>query len=279
MATEFIIYADESEESGAFYSNFYGGAVIVSNDFDRIVSDLNGAKQGLNLFGELKWSKVTAQYLEKYLHFTDRYFDFVRGGQIKIRIMFRQNTTVAKGLDTYQRDHAYYLLYYQFIKHAFGLQYANPAGPPVSLRIYLDKLPDSREKATLFKTYLASLERSKEFRRSNLRVPVDQIAEVTSHDHVILQGLDIILGAMQFRLNDKHLKTVAGCVRRGKKTVAKETLYKNIVCKIKEIHPRFNIGINTGRDGKEDNLWHHAYRHWRFVPKNAELDLSRAKNR
>jgi hypothetical protein len=33
---------------------------------------------------------------------------------------------------------------------------------------------------------------------------IENITEVVSHNHVILQCMDIILGAMQFPLNDMH---------------------------------------------------------------------------
>jgi len=59
-------------------------------------------------------------------------------------------------------------------------------------------------------------------------IPEDQIAEVKSHNHVLLQCVDIVLGAIQFRLNDLHKVTPEGKWRRGKRTIAKEKLYKMI---------------------------------------------------
>ena len=46
-------------------------------------------KQELNLFGEIKWTKVTANYLNKYLEMMDLYFKFIKEGKIKVRIMFQ----------------------------------------------------------------------------------------------------------------------------------------------------------------------------------------------
>ena len=74
----------------------------------------------------------------------------------------------------------------------------------------------------------------------------DQIAEVDSHEHSILQAVDVVLGSMQFRLNDFHRAKPPGQARRGKKTIAKEKLYKRISQRIRSIYPNFNIGISTG---------------------------------
>ena len=37
MSLEFIIYTDESEKKGKFYSNFYGGVLVRSPDLQPIV--------------------------------------------------------------------------------------------------------------------------------------------------------------------------------------------------------------------------------------------------
>ena len=37
MATEFVIYTDESVKDGKFFSNFYGGALIRSSDLSDVL--------------------------------------------------------------------------------------------------------------------------------------------------------------------------------------------------------------------------------------------------
>lgn len=56
------------------------------------------AKEELGLYQEVKWTKVTEQYLDKYLNLIDYFFDFVKKNKIKIRIMFRQNAQVPQNL-------------------------------------------------------------------------------------------------------------------------------------------------------------------------------------
>lgn len=76
---------------------------------------------------------------------------------------------------------------------------------------------------------------------------------------------------MAFRLNEMHKEKPEGQRRRGKRTRAKEALYKHINKRIRAIYPRFNIGVSTGTDGLAMNRWLHPYRHWNFLPSDYEI--------
>jgi hypothetical protein len=141
----------------------------------------------------------------------------------------------------------------------------------------MDQLPDNREQNAQFKAYLLGLNNNPHFRRARIRFQADQIAEVESHHHVLLQCLDVVLGAMAFRLNDKHKEKPLGERRRGKRTIAKEKLYKHLLKRIRRLYPNFNIGETTGKGGDWENLWRHPYRHWKFVPSDHEIDPTRTK--
>ena len=55
--------------------------------------------------------------------------------------MFRQNAQVPQNLTREHEEKEYFLLYYQFIKHAFGIDYCNPNEKDhVILKLYFDKL-------------------------------------------------------------------------------------------------------------------------------------------
>jgi hypothetical protein len=74
-----------------------------------------------------------------------------------------------------------------------------------------------------------------------------------------------------FRLNDKHKEIPEGKSRRGKRTIAKEKLYKHIHKKLKELSPRFKIEANTEVVSQED-FWQQPYRHWVFQPLEYGMD-------
>lgn len=267
---EYIIFCDESDISGKYYSNFYGGVLVGCSQYDRITARLNAEKERLNLFGEVKWSKVSAQYLDKYQTLMQVFFSELHAGHLRLRIMFRQNAHTAVGLTQDQIEGAYFRLYYQFIKNAFGLSFHPPAGHPVRLKLFFDEFPDTREAATQFKGFILGLKDNALIRRAGITIRAEDIAEIRSHDHVLAQCLDVVLGAMTFRLNDKHKELLPGKKRRGKRTVAKERLYKTILAQIRLIKPRFNIGVSTSHGGNPAAGWHAPYRHWCFKPSEAE---------
>jgi len=277
MAKEYIIYCDESQQKDEFCSNFYGGLLIRSNDLSEVVTALNNRKKELNFNGEVKWQKITQQYEQKYIDLISTVFSFIREGKIKVRIMFRQSCKVATKLSREQKEHGYFILYYQFIKHGFGLIYSNDSDQPIKIRLYLDTLPDNREKTHQFKQFITALNENSQFKNARITISEEQFTEVDSHGHVLLQCLDIILGAMQFRLNNKHKLIEPGKKRRGSRTRAKEKVYKHILQKIQEIYPRFNIGMTTGIHDNKKNYWTHSYRHWNFVPSNHKHDSAKTK--
>lgn len=267
---EYILYCDESSSNGPKYSDFFGGCIISSVYLKSVEESLNAKKEELNLKGEMKWTKVTAQYLEKYITLMDLFFDFVRDGKIKIRIMFRKNEDKPTNYhERHSNDDKYFKLYYQFIKNAFGLKLIPLEEGEVYLRIYLDQLPDTKEKCDAFKSFLRQLPDIRDFEavQNRLHIREGDVADVCSHNHILLQCTDVVLGAMYFRLNELHLEKPEGSRTRGKRTIAKEKLYKHIQGRICELLPNFNIGVSTGMRGFENPAWDLPYSHWRFVPR------------
>jgi Protein of unknown function (DUF3800) len=274
MARELVLYCDESDSAGKHFANFYGGALVESIHLAEVAGRIAACKQSLNLLGEVKWQKITEPYAQKYMVLATEIFDLVREGKLKIRIMFTQNYFSAHRLTTEQRENGFFLLYYQFIKHAFGLKFAGlPARPAAGIRIYFDKLPDTAEKCLAFKGFVTGLNQNSEWRRAGISIRQDQLAEIDSKEHDILQALDLVLGAMQFRLNDKHREKPEDSLRRGKRTIAKERVYKHILSEIRATYEgkAFNIGTSTGRPNGMPHLWDDPYRHWLFKPANATV--------
>ena len=201
----------------------------------------------------------------------DVFFDLVAAGDVKVRIMFSQNMYAARNLTDEQKVQGFFILYYQFIKHAFGFLHHPIGREPTRIRLLLDQLPDTKEKAERFRGFLCGLSSNPEFRAAKLMIEKENISDVSSHDHPVLQCLDVVLGAMQFRLNDMHKEKPAGKWRRGKRTRAKEALYDHINKRIRAIYPHFNIGVSTGTNGSLSNRWLHPYRHWNFLPSEFEI--------
>ena len=264
---EYIIYSDESVSKGELFSDFFGGALVTNRNFNEVNAALEAKKLELNLTGEIKWTKVSVAYLEKYKQMMDLFFSFVKQNKVKLRIMFQESGHSYDPLHQDQIANRYHLLYYQFIKHAFGLRYHDaPAGETVYLKLYFDKMPVSIQESDAFKAHIAYLQNLWQFRNARILIRPDDIAEIDSHKHSIQQCMDIVLGAMSFRLNNKHLVIPPGATEPGHKTKAKETLFNHILELIKDANgiEDFDISKTTLPDQARDR-WIIPYRHWKFL--------------
>lgn len=272
VTRELHIWCDESDKQGKYFSNFYGGVLVRGQDLNEVVEILDTVCYELNLTKEIKWQKVTSNYLEKYKSAMSAFFQLIAEDKVKLRIMFTSNALVPRELTEAHKSNEYFLLYYQFFKHAFGLKYSQESEDRTFIRAYFDQLPDTKRKRQDFKDFVHRLQHQAEYRQANIHIERDHIAEIDSKQHLLLQFMDVVLGAISFRLNDKHKEKPAGQRRRGKRTIAKEKLYKHILSEIRKIRPNFNIGMNTSVDGDITNRWHHPYRHWLFEGRNSVID-------
>jgi hypothetical protein len=268
---EYFVWCDESDQQGKHFSNFYGGVLVKSEDLKEVMDTLQKACTNLNLKDEIKWHKISEHYVGKYTALMDVFFDLVKAGKIKVRIMFTQNAYVPTGLQATHKRDSYFILYYQFIKHAFGFSYSNDGNKEIYLRLFFDLLPDKLEKRQVFKNYVKGLQSTRPFQLAGIKIRKQDITEVDSKKHLLLQMLDVVLGAMCFRLNDKHKEIPTGKKRRGKRTIAKEKVYKHINSRVRELRKGFNVGVSTGIKNKDDH-WAHPYRHWRFLPSEFEIN-------
>jgi hypothetical protein len=277
MDKRYIIYCDESDDSGQFYSNFYGGILIESSKRESLQQELQTLKNKLHIFdGEMKWERITKPYADKYIEFVNKIFDVLARGDMKIRIMFTQNRNRAV-LKDYQTGNDYFMLYYQFIKHAFGLQHAVPSNGSASAALLLDDVPHNTQMLHQFKEYISNLSTNQKWRSARFSIAYEDVTDVNSKKHNILQALDIVLGGIQSRLNEKHTKPHPPAIRRGKRTKAKAKVYEAIKNRIFELYPNFNVGISTANPAGSRNTFEHAYRHWLFVPYNNQVDPRRTK--
>ena len=131
----------------------------------------------------------------------------------------------------------------------------------------MDDMPLKRLDRQEFLDAIYNLNSTVGFEKANIHIAEGDVAEVNSKKHLPLQVMDLVLGSICFRLNDKHLiKDIDG--KRARRNIIKESLYKYIRAKICKLHPGFNVGTNTGITKLADR-WEQPYRHWSFVPNNS----------
>lgn len=278
MGSRILVFCDESAKKGPHFSNFYGASIVLSEHISEIEQAILSLSADLGITCELKWNNISPSTYERFIKVVDAYFDFIESGKIKFRCLFTQNVWIPQGLSQAQVGNAYFLLYYQLIKNGLGLSHYNLAYGQRDLQIIFDQFPKNQTQISEFKTFLSRLN-SRNLNKNGLHLAPENIGEAKSHAHFILQCTDIILGSIQFRLNDFHLAMPVGKRRRGKKTIAKHKVYKHISMRIRKIYPHFNIGITTGIQGNRTNRWLHPYRHWLFIPRLREYDKSKGKKK
>lgn len=224
---------------------------------------------------EIKWQKVNEYHYEKYIKLVDLLFDLAKEGKLKIRIFFRHNQYCPTRLTSEERKSDYPMLYYQFIKYAFGLPYAG-VGELDALTLYLDEIPLRQAERDDFISHIRGLAKDHILKKMGLKIAEDGIIEVNSKQHLPLQFMDVILGAICFKLNEKDKLKAEGENKVGKRTIMKLKLYKHINMRIRDIYPNFNIGVTTPIRVNSDS-WTQVYRHWSFIPKYHTRDTARTK--
>ncbi len=279
MKNRVIIYCDESSTKETYFSNFYGAALLEAKNREFAHDRLQIVVDKLGLKNEIKWVKTDPSVVDRYIQFIDEYFDLIEEGVIKYRVLFTHNYLKPDPSADYDFSNTYFILYYYFLRYAFGLEYNDLPYEKTAVTVLLDEVPHSEKKFNTFKDYLCRLNSWNKFLAREITFSPEEITNVDSKKHIILQGLDIILGSINFRLNDKHKIIPVGQKRRGKKTIAKEKLFKHISKRIRNIYPHFNIGISTGLQGNIENRWAHQYRHWNFKPAKAVVDSSKSKKK
>jgi hypothetical protein len=213
---EYFLWCDESDRKGKFYSNFYGGVLVASDDLLYVHNALVVACKKLNFNDEIKWNKVSAHYLLKYMAVMDSFFDLIKQNRIKVRIMFSQNAIVPVNLTERHRDDEFFILYYHFIKHAFGFGFVEHQ-EEVFVRMYFDYLPDTLSKRQAFKEYIKGLQSNRDFQKAKIKIRKQDIAEVDSKKHLLLQMMDVVLGSMHTgigALSQRSFKLIMSCLNK-----------------------------------------------------------------
>ncbi|MBD5172871.1 MAG: DUF3800 domain-containing protein [Bacteroidales bacterium] len=269
-----FIWLDESDRHGEFYSNFYGGILVSSKHYREVMERMRTIVTESGINDEIKWQKVNEYHYEKYLRVVDELFDLAKEGKLKIRIFFRHNQFTASRLTPEEKKADYQMLYYQFIKFAFGLPYANEELD--SMTLFIDEIPLRQSERDEFLSHIRGMANDPVLKSKGLTIADDGIVEVNSKQHLPLQFMDVILGAICFKLNEKDKLKAEGENKIGKRTLIKLKLYKHINARIREIYPNFNIGVTTPIRVPSDS-WTQVYRHWSFIPKYHIRDTSRTK--
>jgi hypothetical protein len=60
-----------------------------------------------------------------------------------------------------------------------------------------------------------------------------------------------------------------GSRTRGRRTIAKDLLYRHILAEVRTLKPHLNPKISTAADPYPEGRWSMPYQHWAFKPKGS----------
>ena len=258
----YVIVCDESTKDGLFYSYFLGGAIVKESDYDYINQELYRLKHMLVL-SEMKRNRIDTSNAEKYMKVLGLFFNFIREGKIKVRVMFCNNNYLARSSKE-KEDVTFNKFYYFFLKYSFALKYT-PSD--INLHIIFDELPDKKEKNDEFKKHLIeNLNIEPQFpSHHSVSLQLENIQEVDSRKHIILQCVDVIVGLMDFFCNSY----ISENYLTSKKEKGRFKVLQYIFSFIHEQNPMFEILETTpnllSKQGWDIKYAHYLYKPHRFI--------------
>ena len=251
---KYIVTCDESTRKGANFSYFYGGIIVKEQRYSDISEKLKIYKEHIGLTHEMKRTHIDTTNANRYIDMLDFFFTFVKSGDIRVRIMFSDNNNLEA--IPKEANQTFMKFYYLFVRHAFALPYA---GTDIDLRLIFDVLPEKPENREIFKTYLINnlTHIPNEDAKNKIFLTRDRIEEVDSKKHIILQCADVIVGLIDFLLNDIHNNSR----NKSKRWYAKNKVALVLWDYIQQLHPNFELQTST-RPMKGYYAWLDKYRHF-----------------
>lgn len=255
---KYIIISDESTKKGNKYSYFYGGALLKESEYEFLSGLLNKMKDELNL-GEMKRTKITDKNYKDYIKVLRLFFMMISTGDIKVRVMFSPNEEL---LQLPKKENVTFTkFYFTFIFNAFSIFYAQKR---IKLRLIFDDLPETKKQCQDFKNcIIAKAKTNKQLNTNKVIIDKQQIEEVDSKKHVILQCVDVIVGTVDYYLNTPQNELTA--TKRGN---ARYEVWKFIYSQIEKIHDNFVITKTTSPIYSHKG-WKDVYKHFVYKQKKS----------
>ena len=191
------VYCDESSMECRFM--VYGGLITTEENvllFDDLISKW---REEHKMKAEMKWAKVSKTKLDKYLSFTDIFFDHALQNYWHFKsVVFDTSKADYKTYHDNDCELAFYKFYYQFLIHKFST-YATTEQD--RLWVYIDQRSTTKERLADLHGALNNGIRKK--RGWNTGV-VTTVEARCSHDCNLIQLADVMMGAIAYHCNGCH---------------------------------------------------------------------------
>ena len=233
-----LIFADESSTDKLRYM-FIGGIWVDEQTYSQVLEECKRFKRENNWDEQTKfnWKNVSKKTLPQYCRFIDIFFKY--NLQFNCIIIDRKEIDLKANEDK-DAELGFYKFYYQLLR--------KNSKPNAPYYIYLDRRtnrePNRLEK---LKSFLQQDTHPIDFwgiRTTNKGLDVKALEFVNSKSYELIQFSDILMGAISYHYNKRHLRPDA--------SQNKCDLAQYIATKINKP----NLIFNTGKSGyKNLNLW------------------------
>lgn len=189
MSKTFNIYCDESchIENDHKKFMFLGSVSSAYNQVKLHTENINDLKKKHNFYAEIKWSKVSKSKLRFYLDLVDYFF----ATDLQFRTVGVEKSKINNDAFNQDYDDFYYKMYYYLLNHNLSSLY--------KYNVYLDiKDTLSAYKVNKLKDIL------------NTKFGVFRnVQNIRSHESIIMQMADFLMGAISYLHNDEHQQNKA----------------------------------------------------------------------
>ncbi|CAA0228785.1 RlfA protein [Tenacibaculum maritimum] len=189
MSKTFNIYCDESchIENDHKRFMFLGSVSSAYNQVKLHTENINELKKKHNFYAEIKWNKVSKSKLRFYLDLVDYFF----ATDLQFRTVGVEKSKINNEAFNQTYDDFYYKMYYRLLNHNINSTY--------NYNVYLDiKDTLSAYKVNKLKDIL------------NTKFGVFRnVQNIRSHESIIMQMADFLMGAISYLNNDEHLQNKA----------------------------------------------------------------------
>lgn len=194
------IYCDESRQSKDRFM-ILGGVVIQQSNIENFNKTMAAYRKEHNIYGELKWCKVSKAKLEVYKRFIDYFFALNNTDIIHFKSLIIDNHKVdSKKFNDGDKETTFYKFLYQLLIHSFGrAYYKRDSG--VKFIVY----PDERNTKYSLQEFKRILNNGMSKKLGHSCAPFVSVEPKKSHVSEAIQINDIILGAIGYHKNGYNL--------------------------------------------------------------------------
>lgn len=185
----FNIYCDESCHLENDHKRYMllGCVSSAYNQVKRHTERIKKLKEEHNFYGEIKWSNVSNSQLKFYKALLDYFFDT----DLRFRAVVVDKSKINNGIFHQDYDTFYYKMYYYLLIHNKNSQYA--------YNVYLDIKDDLSA---------SKVQKLKEILNTQFGV-FRNVQNIRSHESILMQLADFIMGGLSYNLNDENKKVIA----------------------------------------------------------------------